>query len=461
MATFTEEEEKKLIETFKELAVKPKFDTKEDLESWLKDFGKVKVEPSAKADPTATVSLSNNFPRISLFYGDNVKGEVSFPQWMFEVKSLLLEKQYKPEVLAQAIRKSLRGEASNLLRRLGIGATIPQILEKFESVYGAVDTKENVLAKFYSARQEESEDVSKWSSRLEDILSIAVEKNMIKPTDSDDMLRHMFWQGLKPSLKDISGYKFEQCKDFDELRVELRKIEQDHSKSESGNSIKTSIKSVVENKDEKSEMKETKSMLQSLDSTVKDLERKINKQESTGQQNYKSGNKQGGQKGNYNNYPKPRYQNDNQPRYQNDNQRNFNGPRYQKPYYNRQNQPNQGYRQQFTPQSHVYQAYGQFDNTAAFHNQNANQFQGLNQNQNFTTDQQTFNVAQAQSMGQQGQNVGQSQNVGQNQNVGQGYQGAEGDYFNRGPLCFNCKQYGHYQWRCPVTRFDHSRKHLN
>ena len=31
MATFTEEEEKKLIETFKELAVKPKFDTKKIL----------------------------------------------------------------------------------------------------------------------------------------------------------------------------------------------------------------------------------------------------------------------------------------------------------------------------------------------------------------------------------------------------------------------------------------------
>ena len=91
------------------------------------------------------------------------------------MKCLLLEKQHKPEALAQAIRRSLRGEASNVLRRLGIGATIPQILEKFESVYGAIDSKENVLAKFYSARQGEKEDVSTWSCRLEGILSIAVE----------------------------------------------------------------------------------------------------------------------------------------------------------------------------------------------------------------------------------------------------------------------------------------------
>lgn len=42
------------------------------------------------------------------------------------------------------------------------------------------------------------------------------------------MLRNMFWQGLKPVLKDISGYKFEKIKDFDKLRVEIRKLEQDH-----------------------------------------------------------------------------------------------------------------------------------------------------------------------------------------------------------------------------------------
>ena len=88
MTTFTEEEEELLIEKFKELGVKPKFDTKDDLENWLKEFGggsKVKVEPMAKVDPVTSVSpgLSNRFPRISLFVGD-VKGEDSFPQWMYD-----------------------------------------------------------------------------------------------------------------------------------------------------------------------------------------------------------------------------------------------------------------------------------------------------------------------------------------------------------------------------------------
>ena len=75
--------------------------------------------------------------------------------------------------------------------------------------------------------------------------------------------------------------------------------------------------------------------------------------------------------------------------------------------------------------------------------------------------QQSQNVGQFKNMGQQSQKVGQAQNVGQNQNVGQQGQRPEGGYFNRGPMCLNCRQYGHYQWNCPVSRRNHSRKHLN
>lgn len=60
----------------------------------------------------------------------------------------------------QAIRRSVRGEASRILMRLGTGVDIETILEKFESVYGTVDTKEELLAKFYSAKQGESEDIT-------------------------------------------------------------------------------------------------------------------------------------------------------------------------------------------------------------------------------------------------------------------------------------------------------------
>lgn len=47
------------------------------------------------------------------------------------MKSLLLEATYKEGMIMQAIRRSVRGEASRILMRLGTGVDIETILEKF------------------------------------------------------------------------------------------------------------------------------------------------------------------------------------------------------------------------------------------------------------------------------------------------------------------------------------------
>ena len=142
-----------------------------------------------------------------------------------------------------------------------------------KSVYGEVDSKEHLLAKFYSSKQEENESVTKWSCRLEDTRASAVERKLVDPRKVNDILRNMLYQGLKPALKDICGYKFEQISDFDKLRVEIRKIEQDHLKPEE--KVTHSISS-VQQADEKSDIKEMKSMIKSLTNTVEQLERRVN-----------------------------------------------------------------------------------------------------------------------------------------------------------------------------------------
>ena len=285
MAELTEEEGKNLIEAFNKLKIKPKADTPADLEAWLKAFGGVKAEPSGPTGDTHGATsggtaggtsketiVTSQHPRISYFYGDKVKGEATYAQWVYEVKCLLQEETHKPETIAQAIRHSLR-EASSIVRRLGIGATVNDILSKFNSVYGEVDTKEHLLATVYSAKQEDDEDVTKWSCRLEDILSSAVDRKLVDAKDVNEMLRNMFWQGLKPTLKDNPGYKFEKITDFDQLRVELRKLEQDHLHPQS-NVPHCPISQT--SKKENSELKEMKTMIQSLSNTVEQLEKKVN-----------------------------------------------------------------------------------------------------------------------------------------------------------------------------------------
>ena len=70
MAEFTTEEEKLLAHKFKELNIKQKFDTKEDLAGWLAAYNAsatgVKTEPST----TVTTVTSSQQPRISCFFGD-------------------------------------------------------------------------------------------------------------------------------------------------------------------------------------------------------------------------------------------------------------------------------------------------------------------------------------------------------------------------------------------------------
>ena len=79
----------------------------------------------------------------------------------------------------------------------------------------------------------------------------------------------MFWQGLKPSLKDIPGYLVDKIKNFDKLRVEMRKLEQHHMES---NGLPCNV--VTEEKSN-SDMKEVKTMIRSLNNTVKQLERNL------------------------------------------------------------------------------------------------------------------------------------------------------------------------------------------
>ncbi len=181
MATPISDEEMKLLAAFKELKVKPKADSVKDLDAWLKAYGGASGATGDTGATTPAISVNSHQPRLSIFYGDTIsvtKGEVTYDQWRYEIRSMLLEKTYKLEVIAQAIRRSVRGEAGRIMMRLGPGSSMSETLDKFESVYGVVDSKEALLAKFYSAQQTTDEDVTQWSCRLEDILNSAVERGI-------------------------------------------------------------------------------------------------------------------------------------------------------------------------------------------------------------------------------------------------------------------------------------------
>lgn len=165
-------------------------------------------------------------PRISIFSGDR-KSDVSYDLWKYEVTCLMKESKSEETVL-QTIRRSVRGEAANVIMRLGVSASIDEVLHKMDSIYGNVLEKEDVLAEFYSARQKDDESCSAWSCRLEETLNTAVKLGKVLPRNTNEMLKTMFYKGMRRELKDLCGYLYHSIHDFDLFRVEVRKIEMEH-----------------------------------------------------------------------------------------------------------------------------------------------------------------------------------------------------------------------------------------
>jgi hypothetical protein len=156
--------------------------------------------------------------------------------------------------------------------RLGTEASIENILDRFDSVYGTVNDNENLLSQFYNATQGGNEDVSEWSCRLEDLLNKVIQNGEITPTNEDQMLRNMFWNGLSENLKDITGYIFRECTSFDELRRAVRKVEQD--KLRKGSIKKTNIHQTVANTSN-TQMDELKAMIQKMDAKMNQMKEDI------------------------------------------------------------------------------------------------------------------------------------------------------------------------------------------
>lgn len=134
-----------------------------------------------EATPAGAASGSHHFAKISTFYGVAGKGEVGFYTWKYEVKCLLKEKVYREKQILQGIRRSCKGEAANILRRLGTGVSAEEILKKFESTYGHIDSEEMVLKKFYACQQTQEESVTTYTAKLEELFAHAVE---IKAVDT-------------------------------------------------------------------------------------------------------------------------------------------------------------------------------------------------------------------------------------------------------------------------------------
>lgn len=183
--------------------------------------------PKLSYKPVSVQSGSTYIPKLSIFSGDPSRSDVSYDVWKYEVECLINE-EYSEKVIFQAIRRSLKGQASKSAMRLGPDAALDEILEKMESIHGTVEREESLITNFYSALQKGDDNTTAWGCRIEDLLSKAVSIGKIHHDDVDEMLKYKFWTGLRQDLKDTTGYLYDKCTTFDKLRKEIRLVELEH-----------------------------------------------------------------------------------------------------------------------------------------------------------------------------------------------------------------------------------------
>ena len=219
--------------------------------------------------------------KIPTFSGNDLKGDVSFDVWAYEVRCL--KNQLTENDLLQLVRSSLKGQAREMLIPLGEGATIDTILSKLEDFFGNVSTPENIMQNFYSDHQKEGESIVSYGSRLEQCITKAVRLGHIDASAKDAMLRSKFWSGLASAqLRNASRLKYETVKDFQSLLREVRQIEQEENSLKSVTSVpksQASVASIDSLTIQNSEIRTMQKQLSELISHMKKLDSRIDKME--------------------------------------------------------------------------------------------------------------------------------------------------------------------------------------
>ena len=182
----------------------------------------------ASVHPNIDVSRIHRYkePELSQFSGEYFRGQCDFETWKYDLNCIIRSGAYPENAILEAIRLSLKGRARTVLLHLGERVGVLDILKELEGIYGSVASIESIKEQFYSARQESNETVADYSLRLVQLLC-----RFNIPLNNDtknDMLRNRLWSGLRDGdLRNASRYKFESVLDFNQLRRELRVIEQD------------------------------------------------------------------------------------------------------------------------------------------------------------------------------------------------------------------------------------------
>ena len=215
------EEDQKLLDFYHSMKKKPGLSTVDDFTKLLKGMEQIKVEEEDidTRPPRHVRDDDARQPR-----GESGKGDVNWECFKFEIQALQADGVCSKEQILHGIRKSVRGEVSEILRRLGTNVTVNEVIAKLQATYGNIESKETVMKKFYNCTQQPKESVTRYATRLEEYFDRAVQLGAMNRQDTMT-LKSVLYQGLYKELKHLATYKCDTIQDYDRFKLELRKIE--------------------------------------------------------------------------------------------------------------------------------------------------------------------------------------------------------------------------------------------
>ena len=153
----------------------------------------------------------NKIPRLTQFSGtERDKDTVRFEQWLHS--SLAdARKTFNEQLVRAAINKSCVGDVAYAIYCLAPRATLDDIIEKFEWLYGSVESFDTLMQEFYQIVQGKSERVQTFVLWLERAIKAIKQQHPYIMTDEEGIkhLKDHLFHGLKPDICNALCYMYD------------------------------------------------------------------------------------------------------------------------------------------------------------------------------------------------------------------------------------------------------------
>ena len=174
-----------------------------------------------------TASPNGEALRIPTFSGSIPPGkkEATFAQWIHEVRDA--QNQLPESTVRNWISRSLLGPPADAVRSLGPYVSVATILNKLETMHGAVAPFDVMMRKLFNIGQNKGESVTNFAIRVETILTNIQRDHPRQMTDASMKAsrRDRFYQGLKKSYKESLRYLYDTGAPYEAILRAARKAE--------------------------------------------------------------------------------------------------------------------------------------------------------------------------------------------------------------------------------------------